>query len=151
MPWGSTSILVSAEGPSSVEMGWEKWRPPLNGFLLPLPRLPGASLEPHSSHRPGLIEEEICKDRAGVALPREILFFKGHCPHRKSLRGRPTCWAPLSHAPTPRKLTVTTHSRRHTRSPQPASHWLSLSVTNSPCRTDTQRPMPSDKKSHIQQ
>lgn len=63
------------------------------------PPLPGASLELHSTHRPGLIEEEICKDRAGVALPREILFFKGHCPHRKSLRGRPTCWAPLSHGP----------------------------------------------------
>lgn len=63
------------------------------------PPLPGASLELHSSHRPGLTEEEICKGRAGVALPREILFFKGHCPHRKSLRGRPTCWAPLSHTP----------------------------------------------------
>lgn len=44
---------------------------------------------------------------------------------------------------------MTTHSRGHTQSPQPASHWLSLAVTNSPCCTDAQKPKPSDKKSHI--
>lgn len=47
---------------------------------------------------------------------------------------------------TPRKLTVTTHRRRPTQSPQPGSHWLSLAVTNSPCCTNTQKPMLSNNK-----
>lgn len=52
---------------------------------------------------------------------------------------------------TPRKLTVTTRSRRHTIVSASES-LLSLAVTNSPCCTGTQKPMPSDsKKSYIQQ
>lgn len=61
-------------------------------------------------------------------MPREILFFKGHCPHRKSLRGRPTCWAPLSHSPdTPEANCDHTQQETHTI----ASASESLVVTDS--------------------
>lgn len=57
----------------------------------------------------------MCKGRAGVALPREILFFKGHCPHRKSLWDRPTCWASLSYGPdTPEANCGHTQQETHT-------------------------------------
>lgn len=60
----------------------------------------------------------MCKGRAGVALPREILFFKGHCPHRKSLRDGPTCWASLSHGPdTPEATRGHTQQEMHTVAP----------------------------------
>lgn len=114
MPWGSTSILVSNQRPGSLKTESESAGPSLNGFLRPL--LPCLGPPFSRIHHTGLGSlRKTLQRQSRVALPREILFFKGHCLHRKSLRGGPTRRAPLSHGPdTPEANCDHTQQETHT-------------------------------------